>query len=110
MGGSSAILLGGLGAQGAIGLPVLLTLFAALGFCGAMAFVPLNLILQTKVPPDRIGRVTSLNEAVITLSISTAPLIGAALVSVGSYATPFIVGGIVTLGLALTACLNRNAA
>ena len=75
-----------------------------------MTNIPLFLILQNTVPPDRIGRVTSLNEAVSTLSITTAPFIGAVLVSVGSFATPFLVGGVVILLLALTAFLNRNAA
>lgn len=110
-GGCAAILLGWSGLQsGSVALPTLLAIFATLGFCSAMTFIPLNLILQNNVPPDRIGRVTSLNEAVITLSISTAPFVGAVLVSAGSFATPFIVGGAVTLALAVTAFANRDAA
>ncbi len=111
LGGAFAVLLGMSGlAREFSGRTGLLAIFFALGLSSAMTYIPLALVLQNTVPADRIGRVTSLNEAVTTCAMSTAPFAGAVLVTLGGYALPFLVGGGVTIGLGILALARRTAA
>lgn len=85
---------------GPMSLPLLLVLFAAMGLSGGLAIMPLYLAVQNATPPETMGRVAAIQEAVVTVSIMLAPFIGALIVSLGSYGTPMLVGGVIVLAMA----------
>lgn len=78
-------------------LQVFILLFLVLGLTSAMAVIPVRIILQNTVSPDRMGSVTALSEAAITLALLTAPFVGALLVGLFSVGAPFTVGGSILL-------------
>ncbi|MHA3916694.1 MFS transporter [Halovulum sp. GXIMD14793] len=78
-------------------LQVFILLFLILGLTSAMAVIPVRIILQNTVSPDRMGSVTALSEAANTLALLTAPFMGALLVFLFSVGAPFTVGGSILL-------------
>ncbi|MBF0679203.1 MAG: MFS transporter [Devosia sp.] len=92
-------------------LPLAAFLFVLLFMGGSTAFmlVPYRTIIQAEVPPDRIGRVFAAGEAVITLTMLSAPLIGSAIASQWGTPAAFLVGGalLVVLGGVTLATARR---
>lgn len=78
-------------------LQVFILFFLVLGLTSAMAVIPVRIILQNSVSPDRMGSVTALSEAANMLALLTAPFVGALLVSLFSVGAPFTVGGFILL-------------
>ncbi|WP_299409874.1 MFS transporter [uncultured Roseobacter sp.] len=98
IGGMMLIVLGASDLFGAsLNLQLFFLLFLVLGITSAMAVVPIRVILQNTVPPDRMGSVTALSEAANTIALLTAPFAGAILVSLSSVGVPFAVGGSILL-------------
>lgn len=82
---------------------VLVSIFSVLGFTSAMAVVPARVVLQNTVPEEKMGSVTAFGEAANTAALLSAPFVGAMLAEIFSVGAPFVVGGIVMLGVALGA-------
>jgi len=80
----------------------LLAGFAVLGFTTSMSVVPLRTGLQNACAPGEMGRVTALNEALSTLTLLSAPFIGAGLATVFGIGAAFLGGAVV---LAIVAAL-----
>jgi len=71
--------------------------------------VPYRTIVQTDAPPDRIARVFAAGEAVITMTMLSAPLIGSAIASHWGTPAAFLVGGVLLLALgAITLVAHRG--
>ncbi|MCV3273866.1 MFS transporter [Roseobacter sinensis] len=75
------------------GIQFFILIFLTLGLTTAMTMVPIRIVLQNTVPPDRMGSVTALSEAANTMALLTAPFAGAVLVTLFSVRAPFTVGG-----------------
>lgn len=86
-----------------------LLLLTFMGGSTAFMLVPYRTIVQTEAPPDRIGRVFASGEAVITLTMLSAPLIGSAIASHWGTPAAFLVGGalLVILGGVTLATARR---
>lgn len=109
-----ALTVAGLGLAGLLGLnPAPATVciaFAAAGFATSCQIVPARVILQTAVPPERIGRVSALSETAASLAILVAPFPGAALATAFGAGAAFVVGGALMLAVAIWAAgLARRA-
>lgn len=88
-------------------LAVLIGIFLVLGLTSAMTVVPVRVVFQNTVPEDKMGSVTALSEAANTMALLSAPFIGAMLADAFSVGAPFVVGGIVMLGVAAGAARAR---
>ena len=60
-------------------------------------------IFQLETPPEKMGRVTALNEAMNVLAIMGAPFIGAVLATTYGLGVPFLIGGGLSIFIALIA-------
>ncbi len=80
-----------------VSLQFFILLFLVLGLTSTMAVIPVRIILQNSVSPDRMGSVTALSEAANTLALLTTPFVGALLVGLFSVGAPFTVGGLILL-------------
>lgn len=89
----------------ALPLWVFVPAFFIVGFVSSAVFVPMRTVLQMETPPDKMGRVTAVNEAMTVLAMMAAPFIGAVLASQFGLGVPFIVGGALSLLLGLVALL-----
>jgi len=100
-------LLLGFAANGAWLLPVWLfvSAFFVVGFVSSAVFVPMRTVLQLETPPDKMGRVTAVNEAVTVIAMMGAPFIGAILATNYGLGLPFLLGGGLSLVLGLSAVL-----
>ncbi len=72
-----------------------------IGFCSAGIFVPYRTLIQRETPPEAIGRVTTVSEAMSALATATAPPLGALLAGWSGVAAPYLLGGYVSAMLAL---------
>ena len=110
----SALLIVGLGSVEVLGIRpdrlILGPILFIVGFAGGIAFVPYRTLLQDNTPPHQMGQITAFSEAANTLALLTSPFAGAAVASLTSIGVAFIIGGLVTLGVAIVALLNWNAA
>ena len=89
----------------ALPLWVFVPAFFIVGFVSSAVFVPMRTVLQMETPPDKMGRVTAVNEAMTVLAMMGAPFIGALLASQFGLGVPFVVGGGLSLLLGLIALL-----
>lgn len=110
----SALLVIGLGSVEVLGFRpsrlALAPLLFIVGFTGGLAFVPYRTVLQDNTPPHQMGQITAFSEAANTLALLTSPFAGAAIASVTSIGVAFVIGGLVTLGVAVVALNNWKAA
>lgn len=83
-------------------LAMFLLVLAFMGGATSFMLVPYRTIVQVETPPDRIGRVFAAGEAVVTLTMLSAPLIGSAIAARWGTPAAFLVGGclLVSLGAA----------
>jgi MFS family permease len=65
--------------------PVLVTLRVAQAAAGAVLIPNGMAMLRTQAPPDRLGRLNGINGAVLSFAAATGPLVGAAVLAVGSW-------------------------
>ncbi len=72
---------------------MLVAAFFMVGAIGVGTFVPLRMVLQLETPPEKMGRVTAVNEMTTIVAMMSAPFIGATLATVYELAVPFILGG-----------------
>lgn len=72
---------------------MLVAAFFMVGVIGVGTFVPLRMVLQLETPPEKMGRVTAVNEMTSIVAMMSAPFIGATLATVYELAVPFILGG-----------------
>ena len=79
------------------------TAFFTVGVASAAIFIPMRTIFQLETPPEKIGRVTALNEAMNVLAIMGAPFIGAVLATTYGLGVPFLIGGGLSIFIALIA-------
>ncbi|MCP5037477.1 MAG: MFS transporter [Rhodobacteraceae bacterium] len=86
-----------------LSVPVFLLPFALAGIAGAVIQVPIRSVIQTETPPDRIARVTALNEALNTTALLSAPFVGAAIASAFGYGSAFLAGGVLMVIVAFYA-------
>mgnify|MGYP005990701381 CR=1 FL=1 len=109
--GSLVICLGG---AEVIGLPtsrvVLGPVLFVVGVAGGLAFVPFRTLLQDHTPAHQMGQITAFSEALNTLALLTAPFAGAAIASVTSLGVAFMIGGGVTVVVAVFALANWRRA
>ncbi|MCW5721543.1 MAG: MFS transporter [Devosia sp.] len=91
-------------------LAAFLLVLLFMGAATAFMLVPYRTIVQAEAPQDRIGRVFAAGEAVITLTMLSAPLIGSAIAAQWGTAAAFLAGGalLVVLG-AVTLATRRGA-
>ncbi|MDV3250751.1 MFS transporter [Devosia sp. BK] len=90
-------------------LPAFLLVLCFMGGATAFMLVPYRTIVQTDAPPDRIARVFAAGEAVITMTMLSAPLIGSAIASHWGTPAAFLVGGVLLLALgAITLVAHRG--
>lgn len=78
-----------------VGLPAFLLVLCFMGAATAFMLVPYRTIVQAEAPPDRIARVFAAGEAVITLTMLSAPLIGSFIASQWGTPVAFLAGGAV---------------
>lgn len=93
-----------------IGVPVFLAVLCFMGLATAFMLVPYRTIVQTEAPPDRIARVFAAGEAVITLTMLSAPLIGSFIASQFGTPAAFLVGGAVLALLGTVTLASRRRA
>ena len=72
-----------------------------IGFASSGIFVPMRTVLQLETPPDKMGRVTAVSEAVTVTAMMGAPFIGAMLATNYGLGVPFVIGGGLSLVLGL---------
>ncbi|HWV22457.1 MAG TPA: MFS transporter [Devosia sp.] len=90
-------------------LPAFLLALCFMGGATAFMLVPYRTIVQADAPPDRIARVFATGEAVITLTMLSAPLIGSFIASQWGTPAAFIAGGAVLVLLgAVTLASHRG--
>ena len=110
----SALVSGGLGVaalgQTAISAGAFAGLFALLGLATALTVVPYRTVLQDEAPPDGMGRVAALGEAVSTTALLAAPFAGGALAAALGVGAAFAAGGAVLLLLAVMAWIGGGRA
>ncbi|MCF4099116.1 MFS transporter [Maritalea mediterranea] len=96
------ILLGWLAINGWV-IPsyVFIAAFFTVGVINVGTFVPIRIVLQLETPPDKMGRVTAVNEMTSIVAMMSAPFIGASLAALYELGVPFIVGGSLTLILGI---------
>lgn len=93
-----------------IPLVAFLAVLMFMGLATAFMLVPYRTIVQAEAPQDRIGRVFAAGEAVITLTMLSAPLIGSAIAAQWGTAAAFLVGGMLLMVLgAVTLATGRRA-
>lgn len=92
-----------------IGVPFFLAALCFMGMATAFMLVPYRTIVQTEAPPDRIARVFAAGEAIITLTMLSAPLIGSFIASRWGTPVAFMAGGavLVLLGMVTLASQRR---
>lgn len=91
-------------------LPAFLLVLCFMGAATAFMLVPYRTIVQAEAPPDRIARVFAAGEAVIMLTMLSAPLIGSFIASQWGTPVAFLSGGIVLVLLgAVTLATHRGA-
>ena len=83
-------------------------LFAIVGGSSAMSVVPVRTVIQNETSPDRIARVTALNEAANTAALLTAPFLGALIASIFSIGVAFIAGGVLLIVIAGVALMLQR--
>jgi len=109
---ASAIAAVGLGLaetyEAAVPFAVLIGIFVVLGFAFAMMVVPTRTVLQLETPPSQMARVVALSEACNTVSLLTAPFVGAAIAAVSSVGMAFIAGGVLLVCLAISSFLIES--
>ncbi|KFL30777.1 hypothetical protein JP75_12305 [Devosia riboflavina] len=92
-----------------IQLPAFLLVLCFMGGATAFMLVPYRTIVQAEAPPDRIARVFAAGEAVITLTMLSAPLIGSFIASQWGTPVAFLAGGAVLVLLgAVTLASHRG--
>lgn len=92
-----------------IQLPAFLLVLCFMGGATAFMLVPYRTIVQADAPPDRIARVFAAGEAVITLTMLSAPLIGSFIASQWGTPSAFLAGGAVLVLLgAVTLASHRG--
>lgn len=90
-------------------LPAFLLVLCFMGGATAFMLVPYRTIVQADAPPDRIARVFAAGEAVITLTMLSAPLIGSFIASQWGTPVAFLAGGAVLVLLgAVTLASHRG--
>ena len=90
-------------------LPAFLLVLCFMGGATAFMLVPYRTIVQADAPPDRIARVFAAGEAVITLTMLSAPLIGSFIASQWGTPMAFLAGGCVLVLLgAVTLASHRG--
>ncbi|MBO9587832.1 MFS transporter [Devosia sp.] len=90
-------------------LPAFLLVLCFMGAATAFMLVPYRTIVQADAPPDRIARVFAAGEAVITLTMLSAPLIGSFIASQWGTPMAFLAGGCVLVLLgAVTLASHRG--
>lgn len=90
-------------------LPAFLLVLCFMGGATAFMLVPYRTIVQAEAPPDRIARVFAAGEAVITLTMLSAPLIGSFIASQWGTPMAFLAGGAVLVLLgAVTLASHRG--
>ncbi len=93
----------------ALQAPLLAAAFLTIGLTGAGSVVPIRTVMQNATPPDAMARVAALSEAASASALLVAPLLGAALATVGGIGLPFVVGaGVALLTAASAARLARR--
>lgn len=93
-----------------IGVPLFLVVLGFMGGATAFMLVPYRTIVQAEAPPDRIARVFAAGEAVITLAMLSAPLIGSFIASRWGTPVAFLVGGAVLVLLGAVTLASRRPA
>lgn len=106
--GITGLLLIFLGSSTSISAPLFLVIFAGLGISTACIMVPFRTLLQKEAGPDHIGRISALGEALDTLVILGAPLLGALIARTYGTGASFIAGGGLMLIIALLILLHRR--
>lgn len=91
-------------------LAMFLLVLALMGGATAFMLVPYRTIVQAEAPPDRIGRVFAAGEAVVTLTMLSAPLVGSVIAARWGTPAAFLVGGclLVSLGAVTIANARRD--
>ncbi|KRA99407.1 hypothetical protein ASD83_02460 [Devosia sp. Root685] len=90
-------------------LPAFLLVLCFMGGATAFMQVPYRTIVQADAPPDRIARVFAAGEAVITMTMLSAPLIGSFIASQWGTPVAFLAGGAVLVLLgAVTLASHRG--
>lgn len=79
--------------------------FFTVGVIGAGTFVPLRTVLQLETPPDKMGRVTAVNEMTSIVAMLGAPFIGATLAAIYELGVPFIAGGALAFVIGIIALI-----
>lgn len=87
-------------------LATFLLVLSLMGGATAFMLVPYRTIVQAETPHDRIGRVLAAGEAVITLIMLSAPLIGSAIAARWGTPAAFLVGGCLLVLLGVTTAVN----
>ena len=87
-------------------LATFLLVLTLMGGATAFMLVPYRTIVQAETPHDRIGRVFAAGEAVITLIMLSAPLIGSAIAARWGAPAAFLVGGCLLVLLGVTTAVN----
>src|SRR4029079_7363124 len=83
--------------------PVLVTLRVAQAAAGAVLIPNGMAMLRTQAPHDRLGRLNGINGAVLSFAAAVGPLVGAAILAVGSWrwlfplSVPFILLALILL-------------
>ncbi|MGJ8527152.1 MFS transporter [Maritalea sp.] len=87
----------------ALPLWIFVPAFFVVGFFSSAIFVPLRTVLQLETLPDKMGRVTAVNEAMNVIAMLGAPFVGALMASQFGLSIPFMVGGGLSLTLGVVA-------
>lgn len=81
--------------------PLFLLTWFAVGVVTSIALVPFNIYVVKVVPKAKLGTVTGLNESIQTLGAIAGPIMGAAIVERFGVGAVFILGGLLSLSIAL---------
>ncbi|MBA8900867.1 MFS transporter [Phyllobacterium sp. P30BS-XVII] len=79
-----------------------------IGVTSACLFVPYRTVLQKETPPESLGRVTAVGEAVSAIGITAAPPLGAVLAGVAGVPAPYLLSGYLTVTLAVVLLAYRQ--
>ncbi|KKB79755.1 hypothetical protein VW35_04400 [Devosia soli] len=91
-------------------LPLFLLVLCFMGGATAFMLVPYRTVIQAEAPADRIARVYAAGEAVITLTMLSAPLIGSFVAERFGTPVAFLAGGLLLIVLGAVTLASRGDA
>lgn len=72
----------------------------SIGPATAHTVVPIRIVIQDEIPPERMARVAALSEAANTAAMLIVPFVGAAIAGALSLGYAFVAGGVLALAKA----------